>query len=143
MFKYIFLVFISMVLPSMGVAPQELINREPALDEKLLLMPLIYVSKLLLRPRSIEECERMREHAKLRGDVHTVQDMTEYICNGKKNLFERHYILTPLIAAGIAWCGSKLWRIRSCSLKKDACLWQGWDTKIIRGFRAENWVRPL
>lgn len=104
MFKYIFLVFISMVLPSMGVTPQELINGGQLLYQAIVAHDFVKQKHALNNPDRLTILEHAREAAKKNKDAETTQYLTEQIfdhqINGTRELIKKALIISVVASSG-------------------------------------------
>lgn len=107
MFKYICLILVSMVLPSIAVTPQQLINGGQLLYEGIVSRDFLKINNILKDQTQLQSktelFKQARKLAKEKKDAQTTQYLTEQIIEQQKNVYERHYILAPLLAATVAF----------------------------------------
>ncbi len=128
MFKYICLIFISMVLPLNAITPQQLVEvSTKTLLETFLSKATNSIGAEIFRTRNIEQLKIVRKAARDKKDVHLVELYTEMIAECKKTFFERHSIFVSVMSAVVSGCIS--WRLatwhrtKSC-VDGNACVIQ-------------------
>ncbi len=117
MFKYICLIFVSMVLPSIAVTPQELINGGQLLYNAILANDFVKQKHAFQNADKLTILEYAREAAKKNKDAETTQYLTEQIIDHQTNC-NRERLKKVLIIAVIAttsFSAGWFYRLKECA----------------------------
>lgn len=123
MFKYICLIFISMVLPSKGVTPQQLMSGGQLLYDVLIEKGYVKQNRSISSEDKLALLKQAREVAKQKKDGETTQYLTEEIfdhqINSNRERFKKGLIIAVIATASFAagWC----YRIRQCAGSQESC----------------------
>lgn len=128
MAKSILFIFISMVLPSIAITTQQIVEASAqTLLETVFSKATYSISAEIYRTNNIEQLKAARKAARNKKDIHLVELYTEMITECKKSFFERHSTLMPIMSAIITgYIGWRLgvWhRMKSC-VDGNACVIQ-------------------
>lgn len=117
MLKYVFLIFISMVLSLMAVTPQQLIHGGQFLYKAIVANDFVKQKHTLKSPDRLMLLKQAREVAKQNNDAQTTQYLTEQIIEQQNNGLTKKFIeaLSVITVAGISWRLGWWWRLNSCA----------------------------
>lgn len=117
MARYLFIFLLSMVLPSIAVTPQQLINGGQLLYDAMVTGDYIKQNTTLKDQDKLELLKQARTVAKQKKDAETTQYLTEQIIDQQNNSVSAQLkkALLITVVAGIAWCGGWWWRLNICA----------------------------